>query len=367
MIQIDELRNEERSEYEDLINISRNGMLYHSIKWKEVLQCFTNTDPLYIVAKEHGEIVGALPAFMKRNKKYGNVLNSLPFYGSQGGPIVSPYLDGNQRIEVKKALLHAFKRFAKENDCISSTLITTPFETDLSVLGETLKPDFTDSRIGQITIFKEKIADVENEILYRTIEKRCRTSIRKAQKDGVKVEFAQDLKNLDDFIEIYKKGMTTKGGITKPFRFFKMSTDILSQNESFRLLFARRDEEILGGLLLFYYKNMVEYYAPCFKLEYSKHQPLSLLVYEAMKDAIKNGYNLWNFGGGGERLPGVYMFKKSWGAKDFPYYYYVNYYKDLTCIKAASIKTILTEYEWFYVLPFDELSNRHERVVHGTK
>jgi len=357
MILIEQLKNEDITEYENLVKASKNGVLYHSIKWKQVLQLFTNAEPLYVIAKKNEKIVGALPAFMKRNNRYGNVLNSLPFYGSHGGPIVSPYLNENDRIRVKKALLIAFKRLANDNDCMLSTLITTPFETDLTIFKKVLKPDFTDSRIGQITTFREKITDVENEILYNTIEKRCRTAIRKAQKSGVKVELAEDLKSMEDLIEMHKKGILAKGGTPKPARFFKIATHVLSKNKSFKLLLARKNREIVGGLLLFYYKNIVEYYIPCFKTEFSELQPLSLLIYEAMKDSIKNGYNIWNFGGGG-RLSGVYKFKKSWGAKEYPYYYYINCYEDINHIKMASVETLLNEYKWFYVLPFNELSSK---------
>jgi len=357
LIFIERLRDEDRIEYEDLVKTSNNGMLYHSIRWKCVLENVTNAKPLYIVAKMNGEIIGALPAFMKRNKRYGNVLNSLPFYGSHGGPIVSPRLNENNRVKVKKALLIAFKRLANENDCVLSTLITTPFETDLTVYKEVLKPDFTDSRIGQITTFREKITNVENEILYNTIEKRCRTAIRKAQKNGITVEFTEDLKSLEDLIKMHKKGILAKGGTPKPARFFKIATDGLSKNKSFKLLLARKNREIIGGLLLFYSKNIVEYYTPCFKTEFSELQPLSLLIYEAMKDSIKNGYKIWNFGGGG-RLAGVYKFKKSWGAKEYPYYYYINCYEDINYIKMASVGTLLNEYKWFYVLPFNELSSK---------
>ena len=42
----------------------------------------------YLVALEGDRVVGASPAFVKRNTRYGNLVNSLPFVGSNGGVMV---------------------------------------------------------------------------------------------------------------------------------------------------------------------------------------------------------------------------------------------------------------------------------------
>jgi hypothetical protein len=332
-------------------------MRAHTLRWTKLLQLFTKSESTYLVAKSNGKIVGVLPSLMKKNTRYGNVLNSLPFFGTHGGPVALPTLNEGERLQVKKELLLSFKELAKENDCIFSTLITTPFETDLDFIQETLKPDFIDPRITQMTVFPKEVSDIENEIMYNTIEKRCRTAIRKAQKSKIKIEFAQDLSHLDELFEMHKIGMERKHGIYKPPRFFEILFNEFSgsQNKDFKILFAWKDNEIIASLLLLYYKNIVDYFTPCFKLEYSSLQPIALLVYEAMKDSLKNGYAIWNFGGTRKTLQGVYMFKRSWGAKDYPYQYFINAYGDTSGIRNLQEEEILSEYEWFYVIPFTEL------------
>jgi hypothetical protein len=325
------------------------------------LQRFTGAEPHYLVAKVEGRIVGVLPSLMKKNVKYGNVLNSLPFFGTHGGPVVLPTLDEGGRLQVKKSLLLAFKDLAKENDCVFSTLITTPFERDADFIRNTLEPSFVDPRITQMTQFPEKVTDVENEVLYNVVEKKCRNAIRKAQKSGIKVEIAQDLRHVDSLLEMHRLGMTRKHGIAKPARFFEILFDEYSgsQNKDFKLLFAWKEDKIIAGLLLLYFKKIVDYFTPAFDLEYSDLQANTLLIYEAMKDALKNGYNIWNFGGGA-RLTGVYMFKRSWGAKDYLYHYFVNAYGDAGKILSLGEEEILSEYEWFYVVPFTELKAKEE-------
>lgn len=353
--EIEQLRNGDEEEYEKLVRASRNGMLYHSIQWKRLLESFTGAKPVYMVARKGGEIVGALPTFLKENPRYGNILNSLPFYGSNGGPVVSPRLPKEERRQVKMDLLSAFNRVATENHCVTSTLITSVFENDIFMYDRVLRPEFVDNRIEQITVFKPPIVDIEKEILYRTVDKRCRVAIRKAQRSGITTEVAEDLRDLHTFYEMHEKSIVNKHGIYKPIGFFELAFKILKQNESFRLLFAKKDGEIIGGLLLFYYKNMVEYYTPCFKLETSELQPLSLLIFEGMKDAIKNGYTMWNFGGTWHSQQGVLRFKRSWGPQQTSYYYYINSYGEIDSIRTLPAQTLLSEYQWFYVIPFNVL------------
>jgi CelD/BcsL family acetyltransferase involved in cellulose biosynthesis len=355
-IHIERLCPEDRVEYDSLVSLSRNGMRSHTLRWAEVLQRFTKTEAMHLVAKLNGKIVGVLPSFMKKNTKYGNVLNSLPFFGTHGGPVVLDTL--KESIQVKEKLLLAFKELAKENDCIFSTLITTPFEANPKLIQEILKPDFIDSRITQMTVFPE-MTNIEKGIM-NIVEKRCRTAIRKAQKSNIEVEFAQNLRHVNALFEMHKSGMKKKHGIYKPWRFFKILFEEFPdvQSRDIKVLFASKDDKIIAGLLLLYYKNIVSYFTPCFDLKYSGLQPNTLLIYEAMKNTLKNGYKIWNFGGG-SRFSGVYMFKRSWGAKDYPYQYFINAYRDTGEIQGLQEEEILSEYKWFYVLPFTELRKRN--------
>lgn len=348
---IEQLRPNDEEDYERLVKISKTSMLYHSVKWKRLLEAFTETKPIYIVARMNGEIVGALPAFIKKGK-YGSVLNSLPFYGSNGGPITHPHLNTDETRQLKTELLSTFKKIGAENHCITSTLITSVFDDDIFLYDDVMRPDFVDSRIEHITEFKPFIVDVDKELLYGVAEKRCRVAIRKAQKSGITTRFAEDLRDFATFYELHKSGIETKMGIYKPARFFDLAFKTLTQNRDFKLLFAELNGEIIAACLLFYHKNMVEYYTPAFKLEYSSLQPLSLLIFEGMKDAIKNGYTMWNFGGTWHSQQGVLQFKRAWGPKQSSYYYYINCYRDSNSIRSLPAETLLSEYKWFYVIPF---------------
>ena len=161
---------------------------------------------------------------------------------------------------------------------------------------------------------------------------------------------------------MHKSGMERKQGIYKPLVFFDIVFNAIGerQNKNFKIYYAWMDDHIIAALFILLYKNIVSYFTPAFDLSYGKYQPNTLLIYEAMQDALKNGYNIWNFGGTRPSLQGVYAFKNSWGAQDYNYNYYINRYQEQNDIQNLSEEKILSEYPWFYVLPFTELKSKND-------
>ena len=89
MIEVERLRPADAAAYERIVRESPAGMLFHGLKWRDLLADFTGAEPVYLAARDGGKIAGVLPAFLKRNDRCGNVLNSLPFFGSHGGVLLA--------------------------------------------------------------------------------------------------------------------------------------------------------------------------------------------------------------------------------------------------------------------------------------
>jgi CelD/BcsL family acetyltransferase involved in cellulose biosynthesis len=347
-MEISLLHTDDEKLWEQLVLDSPIGMFYHSIKWVHFLSKFTKTIPLHLVAKQKGQIVGILPAFLKKGK-WGNVLNSSPFYGSHGGVILSA--DGNGA-KIKKQLLHAFKETASSQNCIASTIISSPFDTDRESYERCLESQQLDQRIGQIVCLPD---DNLEETLMKCFDSRRRRSIRKAIKSGIKVFSSSNQEHLLELYHIHVSNMRDLGGIPKPLRFFEQVREYFLLDKEWKLWLAELNGTIVAGLLVFYYKNIVEYYTPVVNHEYRSMQPLSLVIFKAMMEAMKQGYRYWNFGGTWINQEGVYRFKKLWGAEDYPYYYYVNIYDSIAPLSTLSKEEILQEYPWFYVFPFEKV------------
>ena len=340
--------------YESFLKAQENMFLSYSTKFKNMLIPYLGDEPKYFLAECDGEITGILPAFLKRNKKYGNVINSLPFFGSHGGVVCKQGMPQSKVRQTKELLIQKFNSFAIEQDVISSTIITSPFENDIEIYNNHTQFDYLDSRIGQITHLPD-ISDSLDSTVMDLIHSKTRNIIRKAVKSGVSVRYSSSTTDLKILADFHKENMNSINVLSKDWSFFQLVTQIFDHDTDYRLYMAELDGKIIAGLLLFYINQTVEYYIPAVNVEYRNLQANSLLIYEAMKDAIQRGFKYYSFGGTQRSNKGVYNFKKRWGAIDYEYTYFIRIYDKST--KYLSPEVILQEYPNYYIIPFSELNN----------
>jgi hypothetical protein len=339
------------NDYTDMLLNCAEAMFFHSVQYRNVLTDTVSAEPYYFIAIENGRIVGALPSFLKINNRYGNILNSLPFFGSHGGFLVRSEFPLNKKVEIKNKLLEQFVSTAHKNRCILSTIITSPLDTDIDFYEKNIGYQFKDKRIAPIIRFKDNILDSEREILYSIIEPDLRRTIRRPIKHGIIIETSDDFKPL---YEMNYGNLTSMNSIAQPLEYFKNIKNKVDNNY-YQLLYAKQDNSIIAGLLLFLFNKVVIYSVPAQKKEYSTEQANSLLIYTGMVKAINDSYKCWNFGGTSEEQVSLHKFKSRWGTTDYPYYYYITRYANIDHIFAMEKAQLLQEYQWFYVLPFGEL------------
>jgi hypothetical protein len=348
-MRVEFLEEYSEAEYDHFLLKSNTTLLYASNKFRKFLKDFLGADDYYLlVSNRHGEIIGILPTFLMRNDKCGNILNSLPFYGSIGGII-----EHHTKYEVKKILLNAFDDLAKSHNCMCSTIITSPFETNIDFYQSAIQFDYRDERIGQLTRLPQGGEEISETLLSR-FESVRRRNIRKAIKKGVSIQDGNKNKALEFLADTHVENIRAINGIPKPKRFFELLKKYFEYGSDYRISIAIKDSVPIAGLLLFYFNKTVEYYTPAVVEEFRGVQPLSLLIFEAMKDAARRGFEWWNWGGTWHNQRSLYDFKKRWGTEDSPYYYYVKTYNDLSDIRKLSISEILKEYPYFYVIPFSQ-------------
>ena len=335
--------------YTDFLLSRPNTLYYASNKYRKFLKEFLNEEDNYFIAlDDNGAIRGVLPAFLKRNKEYGNVLNSLPFYGSNGGIIE---YDNNP--EVRKALVNEFYLFAQQNKCVSSTLVSSPLDAMETFYEEATSYSYKDSRIGQLTPLPQKPADIDGATM-KIIDSKMRNLIRKAQKLEIKVESEENNEYFDFLISTHQENLAAIGGIAKPENFFRLIPKYFNYGEDYKIFAAKKDGQLIAALLLFYFNKTVEYFTPVIKSEFRSSQPMSLLIFEAMKEAVMKDYAWWNWGGTWASQDGVYHFKKQWGTLDKPYYYYTKIF-DQALLNTGK-EQLLKSYPYFFVAPFNKIA-----------
>ncbi len=352
-IKVDLLTPNSETAYERLLGSVGTSLCYASLRYRDFLQeVLVDSAALYLVAYEGERMVGALPAFLKRNSRYGNVLNSLPFYGSNGGVIVGA--DAPDPLAVRRSLVAAFHGLARDESAAVSVLVSNPLDGDASFYDSEWPHSCRDERIGQVCMLPggEKGEPGRAALLMAMYHSKTRNCIRKAQKSEILVYHSGSVDALHFLAELHRENIEAIGGLAKPNTVFLAIRKIFRYDEDYRVYVAEKDGERIAGLLVFFFNRTAEYFTPATRERFRIYQPMSLLVYQAMQEAGRRGCLYWNWGGTWLTQDAVYQFKSRWGTVDLPYFYYVREYEGAEKLRRMTPEQIRREYPYFFVLPF---------------
>jgi hypothetical protein len=327
--------------YKHFLLSCETSLIYHSVEYRDFLEQIAGGEPEYLLAlDDRDKICGALPLFFKTGA-HGTICNSLPFFGSIGGLV-------GATAEARSALLARFNRRIAEPEIAAATVIENPLERRDN---DDIKRDITDFRIGQVTPL-DGDGDIADRLM-SIFHQKTRNMVRKAEKSGIKV-------NVDNtafgFLEkVHNENMAAIGGLVKPPAFFALVQQRFAPGHGRRLYVATHEGRTVAAALMLYFNKTVEYFIPVIRSEFRQFQPLSLIVYQAMIDAARDGYRTWNWGGTWQSQEGVYHFKKRWGTQDRKYTYYTRIKNRKVLM--LSREEILREYPWYFVVPFAALQS----------
>lgn len=320
-------------------------LIYASPAYIDLVAAETQSIPYWLTAQDATGLRAALPLLVKQGA-LGPVVNSLAFYGSNGGAIVP---DGDHHAWL--AVVRAFDAFGERIGAVASTLITNPLVGDHALHETHLPHDLRDERIGQFTVFPE---DRQAASLMALFDDPRPRNIRKAQRSGLKVTRSQSDDAIAFLHATHDQNIRSIGGLPKRLDFFQQLAARLPR-DAWTIYLAELNGERVAALLLLYGNQTVEYFTPCVLEEHRSSQALPLLIHDAMVDAMAAGYRQWNWGGTWLTQDGVYAFKKKWGTRDIRYHYFTRLRS--ADLRAATRDTLLREYPGFYVLPFSALAS----------
>jgi hypothetical protein len=331
----------DESKYHDFVLSHQEALLYHSLPYLKMLISMIGGENATLVAVDKSHVIrGVLPIIGKKGF-LGYVLNSLPYYGSNGGLLVEEPM-------AAKYLVQAYNQLILSQDVCSATIVSNPLSA--TSLSEVLY-SAQDHRIGQFTAIAYEQDHAQN--LMQSFHSKTRNMVRKALKLGIETREENDM--VDFLMEVHQDNMRSIGGRAKSKSFFDLFPKYFEAGKDYRILVARLEGKPIAALLLFYFRDTVEYFMPVVLEAYREKQPLSLLVYNAMTEASKSGFRIWNWGGTWISQEGVYLFKKRWGTYDINYTYYTKVNNDdiFSCSKEA----LINEYPDFFVVPFHLLNH----------
>lgn len=323
MIDVAEVGTSEPAAWDSYLTRHDGSLVYGSSRFRALLVELLGCRDRSLAAVEGGALRGVLP-LMERD----GVLNSLPYYGSNGGILADT-------AEISDALVGAYSEAAET--ARSATLIENPFApTRYAGLHRTHR----DERIAQWT-----------NLPATGIEPSARRNVRRAGGAGIVVE--RDATELPRLYELHDENIRALGGRPKDRQFFDLVSQHLTESEGFEVWVARHEGRTIAALLTLLFNRTVEYYTPAIEHDARPLQPLAAILDGALADATARGFTRWNWGGTWHSQEGVLRFKRKWGAREARYAYHVQVNDEELTV--ASPEDLLARFPGFYVVPFAAL------------
>jgi hypothetical protein len=316
------------------------GVIYYTPQYRRFLLATLGPGCrcLYRVARRDGAISGVLP-LLAYDAPFGRVLNSLPFFGSNGGALAAD-------AESEAALRGDYERLARAPGVACATWVPHAFLQNAAP-----DHDIEDERIAQWTVLPET---GDRDALLGLIESSARRNVAKAARLGVTVhETEAELPFLE---QVHRANMAAIGGRPKPHAFFEALPGAMQFGRDWTLYIAALDGRPIAGLLLFMAARTVEYVMPAIVESEREAQPTAALLAAAMSDAAKRGFNRWNWGGTWISQDNVYRFKRKWGAREARYRYAITL-NDRSLLRETAT-TLSQSCPGFYVVPYGMLGAR---------
>ena len=281
-----------------------------------------------------GQLSGVMPVAICTNSAFGAAINSLPFFGSHGGPLA-------QDNRAMGSLRISFRDLCEEVKPSTITLVENPFSPLDANDVEGFALTEVDDRIGQFT---ELPAD------FSRFHVKTRNAIRKGQKLNQSIECRDDSCSWDWMQKTHELAIQQLGGVVKTDKVFNSLRS--SFGEAANLWVGSVSGKPISGLVIIRYGNTIEYFTPVVDEAHRNTQALSALIYEVMEYYAGTGATLWNWGGTWRSQDGVYRFKSRWGAYDKPYRYFNKVGNtELTRISKGDVQEI---FPYFYVYRYPE-------------
>lgn len=266
----------------------------------------------FLECEVHNKIAAWIPFILIR-KPGVSIINSMPYYGSHGGPY-GPQTDSYG------ALLDQFASYAKTEE-VDTFFLSSSVSSDRYIASSSTYAHKIDTRIGQITSIPSNAPDITQRI-YDMLHTKTRNAVRKGYKTpGVELIVDDDDITFNYLVPTHVGNIKTLGGVPKEANHFSIMKSMSDSNYRVRSTAIMLNGEFGCGIISLITPKCYEYFTPAINPDFRDKQLLSRLIFEEMQYCASQQISFWNWGGTWLSQEGVYRFKSRWGAKDYPYSY----------------------------------------------
>jgi len=282
-------------DWDNFLSTLRGGTIFHQSDWLTILQNQHNFELKKLGFYKTGQLVGLLPLFVK---KVGLArVASSPFY-MEDTPYLGFAVDEIDINEVLEAIYHYMSK------------------NRLKFIRIVQKQDFENLQKKEFLEVYEKhthILEIDRPVeeLWKNLEGRCRTAIRKAEKCGIEISLVSDVLKVEDYYRMLQE-VYGRQQLLYPHP-LKLFVDMFNKYNGTQLyiLLAEADGKIISGGIFVMDKETVYYLNGAALKEYNNTGVNNYLQWTSILHAHKMGIRYYDFVGSDQIRFG--MFKKSFG------------------------------------------------------
>lgn len=280
----------EEEKYDAFVQKCAAGTFFHTTLWKRILENSFPVKSMYLVFDdEEDNIVGACPFVIRKQFWPFVAFHSLPD-SEFGGPIGQP----GYKVKIASCLLPSLRRLARLRRAIYCVIRLTDEETYRILAPHAV---MINRSFGLMELdLKEKPPDFIWDNIFRKAEYQ-RKYIGRFVKSGFQTREARDIDDIKKFYSLYCEDMSFIGAPFYPFHFFE-NIHRIAFPQNFKVLLAERNENCVGALGFFTYKDTIYLAYLGLNRDVPPHYHTSYYMYwSAIEWAHRNGIRYVNFGG----------------------------------------------------------------------
>lgn len=309
MIRLEMIDDGDEQRWDDLVATFEAGTIFHTLGWMRVVEKLYGARKLPIGIFDGADLVGVFPLFRIQRGPLTLVASPLGGVG-YGGPLVAK-LHQRAVIEQLDTLLKEFGADYVE------------FRSQTRLEAATLNEGhYTVQRLQTFVLALNR----STQELWAGLKSGCRTAIRKAWKEDVKIVEATDRSFLTVYYEMARDTYSKSNRLPPhSYQDYGAVWDILRPYGRIKVLLARHEDRIVAAGIFPCFGNKVYFWdGVSFRAHY-RLNPNNLLHWTVIEWGA--GHGLTHYDMLGANIPGIARFKRSFGGELQSYVYA---YKDVT-------------------------------------
>ena len=304
--------------WDELISSRPESTIFHSSSWARVLYETFKYQARYLTVLENEKLLALVPIMEINSPITGRRGVSLPFTD-----ICEPIIDSSVSFQ---DILSSILKLGRES----------LWETFVLKGGTQYLKDEKSSR--RFYTHSLELKRDEGEIL-RGFRSNTRRNIKKALREGVRVEISDTFESLREFYRLYAITRKRLGTPIQPFAFFKnLHKNIISKGKGIIILASHKNKVIAAGVYTHFKGQAVFQYGASDK-RFQALRPNNLVMWEAIKWYARNGFDSFSFGVTDLENIGLRRYKSSMATSEQVLGYYVYNFQKNGFIAGRSLRS----------------------------